>query len=71
MIKFVLSAWKVCQTCGGSGQVPNPKNGGGSMTCPACNGAGGIDTKNIVIAPPLRADAPFSQRNRLTGPDHH
>lgn len=39
-LEFVLSVWKTCQTCGGSGQV-NKK------TCPACGGAGGIDTKTI------------------------
>lgn len=34
-------AVKKCQTCNGSGTVTQD---GKKVTCPACNGAGGIDT---------------------------
>lgn len=36
--------WKTCDTCKGSGRVPNTENGGGTKTCTACKGAGGANT---------------------------
>jgi len=39
-VRFVLSAWKACETCKGSGQHNGKK-------CPACNGQGGINTGNV------------------------
>ncbi len=36
----ILRVWKTCETCKGSGKV-------GGKECPACRGAGGINTGNV------------------------
>lgn len=43
MIRFIIQAWKTCQTCNGSTKDPNNPQ----KPCPACNGNGGIDTGTI------------------------
>jgi DnaJ-class molecular chaperone len=43
MIRFIIKIWKTCLTCGGDGRDKSDRN----KPCPACNGAGGIDTSNI------------------------
>lgn len=37
--------WKTCQTCNGSGRVPNTNGKSGTKTCTACKGEGGANTQ--------------------------
>jgi len=39
-IEFAVGVWKVCTRCGGVGSEDGEQ-------CPACGGAGGIDTGKI------------------------
>lgn len=40
IVDWTLGVWRKCGNCNGTGEV-------GGKTCPACEGAGGIDTTTI------------------------
>lgn len=48
MVPELAMTWKECITCHGNGTIKKIKNGVTTEeTCPACKGAGGINTGNI------------------------